>query len=253
MKYIIYSILFLMAGLGITGCGDSDNLKGGFAEGTGGLNLKEPSTEKEIDIPVIYTRSGNIAFDLQPETFPVSIYKKGSETSVKSFESFTALIDAGTPLVLPVGEYTVKASSFTPSEKVSEKPYFDGSTDFKIEEGDVLNTSVKCFFKSLGVELRLSDRFKELLAAQPENYDYTVTVSNELATWTFDKKEMKTGYFLDGCTRLIVKVVVKMGGQTYPERTWYFKNGENAPQIGEYYIITLDAGKNELKMSSYKL
>lgn len=123
-----------------------------FPKGTGGLNLRLPETEKEVDIPVIYTKTGEIAFDLQSETFPISISEGGNV--VKKFESFTALIDSGTPVVLPVGRYTVKASSYVPTDKVSEKPYFEGSSDFEIEESVVSNTSVLCTFKSVGVELR---------------------------------------------------------------------------------------------------
>lgn len=253
MKSIYYLILFLIAGLIVTGCSDIDEKKSDFVAGTGGVNLKVPTTDKDVNIPIVYTKAGDVVFDLQPETFPVSIYEKESDVKVKDFKSFTALIDSGTPVVLPVGGYMVKASSFTPTDKVSEKPYFEGTTNFDIEEGTVLNTSVLCTFKSLGVELRLSERFEELLADQPENYDYQVVVSNEQATWSFNKENMKPGYFLSDCPQLVVKVVVKMGGQTYPERTWYFKNGENAPQLGEYYIVTLNAGKNELKMSSCKL
>lgn len=253
MKSVIYFTYLLMTALCMVGCSNEEDGMPNFADGMGGLNLNTPSTEKEVDIPVIYTRSGEITFDLNPATFPVSIFKEDGKTAVKTFESFTALIEAGTPLVLPVNNYVVKASSFNPDSKVSDKPYFEGTTNFTIEEKVVLNTSVLCTFRSLGVELRLSDRFKELIAEQPENYDYTVNVSNEQGIWTFDKKNMKPGYFLDGCDRLIVKVVVKMAGQTYPERTWYFKNDGAAPQIGEYYIVTLDAGRSDMKMSSYKL
>ncbi|WP_099464680.1 MULTISPECIES: DUF4493 domain-containing protein [Parabacteroides] len=255
MKSIVYSIFIIAVGLCTISCSKQDDGMQHFDKGTGGFRLKAPAMENSNDIPIIYTRSGDIVFDMQPETFPVSICNKEDQAVVKSFESFTALIEAGTPLVLPIGDYIVKSCSFIPAsnEKVSEKPYFEGTKDFTIEEGEVLNTSVLCKFKSVGVELRLSDRFKALLASEPVNYDYKVTVSNDLATWSFDKKNMVTGYFLDGCSRLTVKVVVKMAGLTYPERTWYFKNGENAPQPGEYYIITLDAGKSELKMSSCKL
>lgn len=251
MKSIICAILFGVSASVITGCSDIDEGNSNFPKGTGGLNLRLPETEKEVDIPVIYTKTGEIAFDLQSETFPISISEGGNV--VKKFESFTALIDSGTPVVLPVGRYTVKASSYVPTDKVSEKPYFEGSSDFEIEESVVSNTSVLCTFKSVGVELRLSKRFEELLSEEPANYDYKVTVSNEQATWSFDKKSMKPGYFTEGSSRLIVKVVVRMNGQTYPERTWYFKNGEEAPQIGEYYIITLDAGRSEVKMFSRKL
>lgn len=254
MKSIFFFTLLVAVASSLTGCDNSqETTQSIWADRTGALNLKTPATESEVDIPIIYTKSGDISFGMDPETFPVSIYKANETTATKDFTSFTALKEAGTPLVLPVGDYIVKACSFKPSAGISENPYFEGVSTFTIEEKTVLNTSVLCTFQSIGVELRLSDRFTKLLEEQPENYNYSVVISNDADSWTFNKKNMKPGYFIKGCDRLTAKVVVKMAGQTYPERTWYFKNNENAPQLGEYYIITLDAGKSELKMSSHKL
>lgn len=254
MKIIFLSGLLTFAATLLIGCDNAQEAgKETWIDGTGALNLQTPTTESEVDIPIIYTKAGEVSFGMKPETFPIYIYEEDGTSVVKSFPSFAALREAGTPLVLPVGEYVIKACSFAPTEGVSEKPYFEGSSTFSIEEKTVLNTSVSCTFQSLGVELRLSDRFNKLLEEQPDNYNYSVVVSNEVAQWAFDKKNMKPGYFLKECDQLITKVIVKMAGQTYPERTWYFKNNENSPQLGEYYIITLDAGKNETKMLSCEL
>lgn len=255
MKYpLLYSMVVL---LGLFLSCHAGQPETPFSDGTGGLNLQSAS-DTEIKIPVIYTRSDEVSFDLDPEAFPIAIYRESETTPVKDFPSFADLKAEGMPLVLPVGTYTVKACSFKPVEKVSSEPYFEGIADrVVIEEKTVTNTKITCSFKSLGVELKLSDAFSGLLDQYPENYDYTVKVSNGVATWTFDKTQMKPGFFLEGCDKLVVKVIVRMNGLTYPERTWYFtKNGTDsgeAPGLNEYYVIRLDAKKNEQKMLSCEL
>ena len=54
---------------------------------------------------------------------------------------------------------------------------------------------------------------------------------------------MEPGYFRQGCEELVVKVKAFFDGREYPIRTYRIKNNGQAPQLGEYYIITLDAGE----------
>lgn len=111
-----------------------------------------------------------------------------------------------------------------------------------IEEKRTTQVTLKCVYKSLGVELALSEQFQELLENEAENYDYKVNVSNGTASYEFSKDEMRPAYFLKGCEELVVRVTMTMGGREYPERVWRITNQGNAPKTGEYYIIRLDAG-----------
>lgn len=134
--------------------------------------------------------------------------------------------------------------------RVSETPYFEGKQDFVIEEKTVTSVpSFTCTFESVGVEVRLSDQFKAKLEAEPLNYSYSVTVYDGEVSWTFDPdKHTKPAYYLDPCENLVLKVTVKLDGLTYPERTYYVCNrNTDKVSIGEYYIITLDAGETETK------
>ena len=70
--------------------------------------------------------------------------------------------------------------------------------------------------------------------------------------WRFacltSSKRTKPAYYLDPCENLVLKVTVKLDGLTYPERTYYVCNrNTDKVSIGEYYIITLDAGETETK------
>lgn len=234
-------IVFLFSGL-LLSC-NSDNEIPTFTDGIGGLRLQTPSTESVIDIPVI-TKSP--VFNPDPETFPVTIYK--GEEVVKQFDTFAAMKEAGMPLQLTNGnDYSVKASSHKQTEAKSDQPYFEGIEKFVIEEKTVTNVKLVCAFRSLGVELKISDRFAELLK-NSANYSYSLTVSNEKATHTFDKENTAPIYFKEACDVLLVKVNIKLNGQIYPERTYRIDNKGEKPDLGQYYIITLDAGKEKLRL-----
>lgn len=242
-KQLLYT-LFLPLFAAFTACSegmDSDNSP--YDEGMGGLSLKNITTTN-ITIPVI-TKGADFS-DINAGDFYVGIFdEQGS--AVKEFDTYTALVDSGLPLILPYGNYSVVASSYKVGDvKVSENPYFVDEQGFIIEEKKTTNVDLTCKFKSLGVELALSDQFKALLENRPNDYAYEVTASNGVANWTFSIDQMKPGYFVDACEELVVKVKVRLGSDLwYPERTYRIKNNGSSPQLGEYYIIRLDAGAEE--------
>lgn len=247
-KHLLYT-LFLPLFAAFTACSegmDSDNSP--YADGMGGLRLKN-STTTNITIPVI-TKSADFS-DIVVDDFYVGILDE-SGSVVKEFESFTALVDTGLPLALPYGKYQAISSSYKKENtKVSEDPYFVDQQEFIIEEKKTTEVSLNCKYKSLGVELAISDQFKALLESMPNDYAYDVTVSNGVADWKFSVDQTKPGYFLDACEELVVKVKVRLGSSNdwYPERTYRIKNNGSSPQLGEYYIIRLDAGAEEEKYS----
>lgn len=243
-KQLLYTI-FLPLFAAFTACSermDSDNSL--YGEGMGGLNLKN-STTTNITIPVI-TKSADFS-SIKVENFYVGIFdEQGS--AIKEFDTYTALLDSGQPLILPYGDYSVIASSYKVGDvKVSENPYFVDEQGFIVEEKRTTNVDLTCKYKSLGVELAISDQFKALLENKPNDYGYEVTVSNGVADWKFSIDQMKPGYFVDDCEELVVKVKVRLGSSNdwYPERTYRLKNNGSSPMLGEYYIIRLDAGEKE--------
>ena len=247
-------ILFLTVIIFLAACQKEENSRSdSFGEGSGAFRLEQPSVQSEKEIPVIVTKG---SFGLEPSAFSIRIDQQGTDgTYMKhtSFVSYSAMIDSGMPLVLPVGDYQVVASSYDQAAaegRVSETPYFEGKQDFVIEEKTVTSVpAFTCTFESVGVEIRLSDQFKAKLEAEPLNYSYSVTVYDGEASWTFDPdKHTKPAYFLNDCKDLVLKVTVKLDNLTYPERTYYVCNSNtDKVSIGEYYIITLDAGEAETK------
>ena len=252
-KKLLYALLLPVFAV-FTSCSEDAKLDNSpYAEGMGGLSLKN-STPTNITIPVI-TKSADFAY-IKAGDFYVGIL--GADGSVvKEFDTFSSLVNSeeGLPLLLPHGEYSAISSSFKKGEtKVSDAPYFVDQQNFIIEEKTTTNVELKCTFESLGVELELSEQFKKKLEEKPNNYGYEVTVSNGVANWEFSIDKMEPGYFLDPCDELVVKVKVRLGSsnQWYPERTYRIKNDlnnpETSPKLGEYYVIRLDAGKEEEKV-----
>lgn len=253
MKTNLLYTLLLPIFAAFTACSEDADLNNSpYAEGMGGLKLAN-NTSTHITIPVI-TRSADFS-DIEVDNFYVGVLKEDG-SAAKEFDTFTDLVNAGLPLILPHGSYSAISSSFKKGEtKVSADPYFVDQQDFVIEEKKTTNVTLKCIFESLGVELALSEQFKKKLKEQPNNYSYKVTVSNGVADWEFTPEQKNPGYFLDPCNELIVKVTVRLGSsnQWYPERTYRVKNDRNnpetSPKLGEYYIINLDAGEQEEKIS----
>ena len=251
MKHLY--VFITASALLLSACGEERLPGEGFDTGTGGLRLEQPEMQSETDIPVIVTRSG---FGLEPGSFPIRIEQKEGEnsyTTYTTFVSYNAMLDSGMPLVLPVGNYRVVATSYEASDAgsgVSETPYFEGSQEFVIEEKTVTSVpKLLCTFESVGVELQLSEQFRNLLETQPLNYKYTVSVQAGTTSWTFNQTNTAPVYFLTGCEELVVKVSVTLDGMPYPERTYRVAN-EGSVRTGEYYIITLDAGPDAAQLAT---
>lgn len=258
MKKNIFYAFFLPLFAAFAACDGGADVEAPYAEGFGGLNL-QTRVPTEITIPVV-TKSADFS-EISVSDFYVAI-QDADGTVVKEFAAYSAMVDAGFPLILPVGRYTVVASSYKAGDtKVSSVPYFKDEQSFEVEEKTTTNVRLVCSYQSLGVELALSEQFKAKLEADPHNYDYKVTVSNGTADYTFTKENMKPGYFLSGCEELVAKVAVRLGSgdQWYPPRTYRLKNdtGNEAasPRTGEYYVIRLDAGETpeEPALKSYLL
>lgn len=63
------------------------------------------------------------------------------------------------------GDYTITAKTADEMPQVSDKPYYNASTDFTIVEGEVAYTSLECTMLNMKVGIELSE---ELLAQFPD-------------------------------------------------------------------------------------
>ncbi len=228
--------------IGLIACNRDEEFGNTFSyqDGVGGLDLSTTIAEKQT-ISII-TRAADFS-EINAKDFYVAIKNQETGEVVNEFSSFSSMEDAGFPLLLPVGKYSVIASSFNlQNTEVSEKPYFVDEQDFVVEEKMTTGVALKCIYKSIGVELVLSDRFLALINSQPNNYGYEVEVDCSGASHTFTQEKMAPTYFMKTCEELVVRVRVRLGSSDawYPMRVYRVKNGDKSPELNEYYIINLD-------------
>lgn len=248
MKKKLYILLMPLLAIIFSGC-EGNSLESTLPDGMGELCLRA-GMSTEISIPVI-TKVADFG-DIPVEDLYILVMDN-SDNSVVLNKTYGELLkgsqddpSAGLPIILPQGEYTVQASTHEKREDVLDSPYFMARNEAVIiDEKRTSTVELKCTFQSIGVELVISDQFKQLMEEMPEAYSYKVSVSNGLVTWSFDPENMNPGYFQDTCEELIVKVQVRLGSTNdwYPERIWRVTNKGYAPRLGEYYIINLDASK----------
>ena len=90
---------------------------------------------------------------------------------------------------LEAGKYNVKAYNYDGANvTTSERPYFEGLTDFTIEGGKGASVPLTCKLACIEVALKLTDSFKEAFKD-----DYAITVDNgDGASDVFTKDDIDT-------------------------------------------------------------
>lgn len=232
--------IYLAMSLGLAACSGEEMMQSPYEKDMGGLSM-EAAVDYTTEIPVITKSADFSALDVEKFYIEIQPEAGGEKKFNKTYSEFK---NEGRPFLLNQGRYRIVVGSRREAETTaSSTPYFGYEGSFLIQEKTTTNLSVTCTYESLGVELALSEQFKAKIEERPNYYDYKVSVSNGAGEWSFDKENMEPGYFRQGCEELVVKVTAFIDGREYPTRTYRIKNDGQAPRLGEYYIITLDAGE----------
>lgn len=184
-KYIIIGCLSLM--LGFSSCEMKDEL----------LGDKETATQMgtlEVDLASVYNngeivvgRANNTATDngdvegsfseedTNVDNYTLIITNTDTQTEVeKGLVKDLKGEDGKLSFPLEAGKYNVKAYNYDGSNvNVSERPYFEGSTDFTIEGGKGASVPLTCKLACIEVALNLTDSFKDSFKD-----DYSIVVDN---------------------------------------------------------------------------
>lgn len=211
---------------------------------TGGLHLLLPAIDQSD--PIVISKAADFS-RLDPEQFVIEIYRAGESAYYKRFETFMQMQQEGTPLELPVGNYTVKAFTCDPEPVMRDIPYFYGEAELRIEPHAISQATIECRYESLGVEIVLTEAFRSFFSD-----DYQVTVEQENgSSATLTKESPDRIYFTQDCLYLKVTIACKpKNGEAYSPRVYYFNRegedpvfGEDGPFKGEYFIITIDTDR----------
>lgn len=202
-KYIIIGCLSLM--LGFSSCEMKDELLGDKETAT-------PMGTLEVDLASVYNngeivvgRANNTATDngdvegsfseedTNVDNYTLIITNTDTKTEVeKGLVKELKGEDGKLSFPLEAGKYNVKAYNYDGSNvNVSERPYFEGSTDFTIEGGKGASVPLTCKLACIEVALKLTDSFKE---AFKENYSIMVD-NGDGVNYEFTNANIGTKYY----------------------------------------------------------
>ncbi len=116
---------------------------------------------------------------------------------------------------LPVGKYTIKASSagFDGTSSGFDKPYYTGSTEVTIESGKTANPKIECTLANVKVTVNFDQSFVDAFASAEVEVDDNQSPNNEgINPLTFAMgKTTQSGYFPVTDLKAVVSVVNKHG------------------------------------------
>lgn len=202
-KYIIIGCLSLM--LGFSSCEMKDELLGDKETAT-------PMGTLEVDLASVYNngeivvgRANNTATDngdvegsfseedTNVDNYTLIITNTDTQTEVeKGLVKDLKGEDGKLSFPLEAGKYNVKAYNYDGANvNVSERPYFEGSTDFTIEGGKGASVPLTCKLACIEVALKLTDSFKEAFKD-----DYSIVVDNgDGVNYEFTNANIGTKYY----------------------------------------------------------
>lgn len=239
--YVIYVLALLLAGL--SSCElkkDLDGTLNGKLKGDEGLLNLNLSSKGES----VVKAEVNVGMAPDIEEFPVEIWNLSTNTIEQEFDSYKELKEKN-PLVLPVGNYQVKAYKGT-LENVSRNPYYEGVANFSIIPGKVSEVKDTCRIQNIKVAVNMTDDFLNVFED-----DYSISVTNDNGALFFNAEE-NTPVYLKAVEnaktiKLVAKVTNKETGKTIQQNYTVTKNDDYDEGIlkgGDFFNIKLDTTNN---------
>lgn len=219
----------------LSGCGDdwTPGENSQFAPGTGGAY----SGTINVDVASEPTKAQGRADDpTDRSSFIVTVTPKGSD-NIASYDGELCRWTYGNMpeiITLPVGEYTVHVASHEPEAVAWSAPYFEGQTDFSVENNKVVNIgTVHCYFHSLKIGVNFDEDFLKIMDA--DNSSVTVTAGAAGTSMVWIPSETRCAYFYlnDDNPTVIAHFNGRLDGQTYTAGKTV-----NSARMGDYYIFT---------------
>ena len=159
MKQIYYFFLFLFIAVCLFACQTEDVLKSDVGYLRLNINESNETQTKAANLPEGYTG----------KQIAVKIIDKSGKV-IKKTDDWELWKDE--PIELPVGTYTIQASShgFDGKQSAVEAPYYYGEETVSITSGKEANAKVVCKLANVKVSVKLSDNIKTKFKA----FDITV-------------------------------------------------------------------------------
>ncbi|MCD8179123.1 MAG: DUF4493 domain-containing protein [Tannerellaceae bacterium] len=200
-------------------------------------NTDEPDEVKgslllglEVDVK---SESGSVSLDVKD--FCIQITDKDG-TVVKEIPVYGELSADEQLIELPVGEYIVKASSYSGEieEAVFDKPYYTGEQKVTIEENKQETISIVCTLQSVKVEISYDKEFLENV--EP---GFTVLLTNGKGVLVLENGSTQSAYFKESnAIQITVRATTKEG--EFVSSTSSFRNNiSNTASAGDVFQVLI--------------
>lgn len=232
----IYTILLIASTLFFFACQQEENLTGG-ATGYLRLTVNEDMSTNSRAVPENY----------KPEQIAVQIVNAEGET-VKETEDWE--LWSGKQIELPVGKYTIKASSngFDGKDAGFDIPYYTGSKGVTITANGEANETIICKLANVKVTVNFDPALiakVRSVAATVDNDEVPNDGTPAVYSLAFDTEETRSGYF--PVTKLFASItVVNKDGDSHSMRKELTDAEGNPVKARDHFILNIkESGTDE--------
>lgn len=236
----IYTILLIASTLFFFACQQEENLAGG-ATGYLRLTVNEDMSTNSRAVPENY----------KPEQIAVQIVNAEGET-VKETEDWE--LWSGKQIELPVGKYTIKASSngFDGKDAGFDIPYYTGSKEVTITANGEANETIICKLANVKVTVNFDPALiakVRSVAATVDNDEVPNDGTPAVYSLVFDTEETRSGYF--PVTKLFASItVVNKDGDSHSMRKELTDAEGNPVKARDHFILNIkESGTGESGIS----
>lgn len=236
----IYTILLIASTLFFFACQQEENLTGG-ATGYLRLTVNEDMSTNSRAVPENY----------KPEQIAVQIVNAEGET-VKETEDWE--LWGGKQIELPVGKYTIKASSngFDGKDAGFDIPYYTGSKEVTITANGEANETIICKLANVKVTVNFDPALiakVRSVAATVDNDEVPNDGTPAVYSLAFDTEETRSGYF--PVTKLFASItVVNKDGDSHSMRKELTDAEGNPVKACDHFILNIkESGTGESGIS----
>ena len=225
----IYTILLIASTLFFFACQQEENLAGG-ATGYLRLTVNEDMSTNSRAVPENY----------KPEQIAVQIVNAEGET-VKETEDWE--LWSGKQIELPVGKYTIKASSngFDGKDAGFDIPYYTGSKGVTITANGEANETIICKLANVKVTVNFDPALiakVRSVAATVDNDEVPNDGTPAVYSLAFDTEETRSGYF--PVTKLFASItVVNKDGDSHSMRKELTDAEGNPVKARDHFILNI--------------
>ena len=225
----IYTILLIASTLFFFACQQEENLTGG-ATGYLRLTVNEDMNTNSRAVPENY----------KPEQIAVQIVNAEGEM-VKETEDWE--LWSGKQIELPVGKYTIKASSngFDGKDAGFDIPYYTGSKEVTITANGEANETIICKLANVKVTVNFDPALiakVRSVAATVDNDEVPNDGTPAVYSLAFDTEETRSGYF--PVTKLFASItVVNKDGDSHSMRKELTDAEGNPVKARDHFILNI--------------